>query len=369
MVPKQRNRLPRAARELVRRYEYLPDKVRPVHRSALLADYAAAPFEGPSPYEHVESLTFLGHEFHYSVQYAPHYARGRGEFCGFGDGFFIWFGECEFESLLELSVTAPDMVRIRIGDKGRGEYVASEQERARFDGPCTLVVIEPAGSPAGRCAIEGPNRSLQLYLTRDVLGRLYAGDEANLPSVLQAFVAGTLDHAAVRRLPLSPTLLRCLDDLLSCDCEGRTRRHYIQSKAMEIFCNVFDALGVEDGFGSHEASALTSRGVLKAQSILMKNFVSPPSLDDLAREVGLSRTALTAGFRAIVKRSVFGYIQELRMQHALTLLQEPGSSITQVAFAVGYTHVSSFSVAVQRRLGVTPRDLRRRVLDGLRRHD
>src|SRR5690606_16075316 len=88
--------------------------------------------------------------------------------------------------------------------------------------------------------------------------------------------------------------------------------------------------------------------------------VNPPSLEALAREVGLSRSALCTGFRQILGQSVFDHIQELRMQQALALLNERGTSITQIAYAVGYKSAASFSVAVQRHFGATPTELRRR---------
>lgn len=344
---------------LARRYDYLPDRIRAVHRTLRTDDYAFEEFDGPSPYPEVEALIPLGHPWHYRAQYASSYAVGQSEFCGFADGFFILVYDCELAEPLQLTVTAPDMLRIRLAARGRGEYCANDHT-VDFEGPHTLVMIDPADAPPASAAIEGSNRAVQLYIGRSVLQTLFDGDEGDLPEVLQAFVSGTLDHSVVCRLPLSPALLRCLEDLQSCDCEGRTRRYYIQSKAMEILCHTFEALGDEDGFGSAEASAITSRGVHKAQAILMERFISPPSLDHLATQVGLSRTSLTVGFRRILGRSVFDYIHDLRMQHALALLNEPGSSITQVAYAVGYNHASSFSVAVQRHFGATPSELRKR---------
>ena len=90
-----------------------------------------------------------------------------------------------------------------------------------------------------------------------------------------------------------------------------------------------------------------------------KRFVRPPSLEDLAREVGLSRSSLCAGFRQILGQSAFEYIQDRRMERALALLSETQDPITEVAHAVGYSHLSSFTVAVQRRFGMSPSELRR----------
>jgi AraC family transcriptional activator of pyochelin receptor len=102
--------------------------------------------------------------------------------------------------------------------------------------------------------------------------------------------------------------------------------------------------------------------VFRAQQILKDRFVSPPSLDDLARQVGISRSGLCAGFRQILGKTVFGYIQDLRMEHALILLSETQDSMTDIAHAVGYNHLSNFTVAVQRRYGMTPSELRRNAL-------
>jgi AraC family transcriptional activator of pyochelin receptor len=349
-----------ARRLPVRRYDYLPDRMRTVHYTGGSETYAAEPLDESPLASHIDAIIPLGHAWHYGLRFASAYATGRAEFCGLAEGFFVMMADCEFTQPVEVAVSAPDMLRIRISAKGAGEYIADHDEIAQFDGPSTLVVIEPAGAPQARCATEGPYRAAQLYIHRAALAKLYEGDEGDLPVVLQAFLSGGLQRPVVRQMPLTPALMRCLEDLLENQCEGRTRRHFVQSKTMEIFCHAFDALKHEDSFGSPDASMTTSRGVLKAQAILMEQFVAPPSLDHLAQEVGLSRTSLTAGFRRIIGQSVFDYIQDLRMNHALELLNEPGSTVTQVAYAVGYNHPSSFSVAVQRRFGASPSDLRRK---------
>jgi AraC-like DNA-binding protein len=50
------------------------------------------------------------------------------------------------------------------------------------------------------------------------------------------------------------------------------------------------------------------------------------------------------------------------MQQALAMLNRQDATIAEVAYAVGYGHPSSFSVAVQRRFGTTASELRRRGL-------
>jgi AraC-like DNA-binding protein len=135
---------------------------------------------------------------------------------------------------------------------------------------------------------------------------------------------------------------------------------FLQSRAVEIVCQAIEALEHQDNLGTAETTMLTARGVLKAQRRLAEDFVTPPSLEDLALEVGLSRSALCTGFRQMLGQSVFDYILSLRMERALALLNERDASITAIAHTVGYNHTSSFSVAVQRYFGATPSELRRR---------
>lgn len=308
----------------------------------------------------IDRFVSLGDPLHYRVHPAENCAVGRYEFCGLSDGLFVQISDMTYATVYPMSLSAPDMLRVRIASDDDAEYAPARGDRLDLKGPGATIIIEPAGQPPAEAVFTGHNHAASVYIHRRVLKRLYAGREHELPAVLQSFLAGRLRHTVARRLPLAPGLLRCLGDLHACELEGQGRRLFIGSKALEILCHALEALMQEDGLGSQDASASTTRGVLKAQQLLMKNFVTPPSLDDLAHEVGLSRSSLCNRFRQIVGQTVFAYIADLRMQHALALLNQGKASITQIAYEVGYSHPSSFSLAIQRRFGTTPSELRRR---------
>lgn len=340
----------------LRRFPVAPSERRPVMLTYAIQDYAG---DDALPAE-IETFVHLGDLCHYRMHFAEAYCVGHSEFCGLEDGFFVHISDMTFAAPCPMSVLAPNMLRIRIASDGDGEYASARGDVLDIRGAGAAIIIEPPGLPPAEAAFMGRCHAVQVYIHRDTLRHLYAQGEQELPAVLQAFAAGNLQRTVARRLPLVPGLLRCLEDLHGCGLAGHSRRLFIRSKAVEILCHAFEALAQEDDFGSTEVSALTTRGVLKAQRLLMENFVTPPSLDDLAHQVGLSRSGLCAGFRQIVGLTVFDYIGDLRMQHALALLNQRNASITQIAYAVGYTHPSSFSVAVQRRFGTTPSALRRR---------
>lgn len=298
---------------------------------------------------------------------SPHYrcdikafGSGRYEFCGLSAGFFITFGDMDFGTPKSALMSFPDMLRVYVASRGDGEYVSPHGNPLSLEAPNTAIVIEPANAPATDATFAGCIRYVCVFIRREALKTLYAGCEHELPTVLQAFLEGELQETIARPLPVAAALLRCLEDVHASPLEGRRRHLFLQSKAVEIVCQALEAFEHGEAVGSAEVKRLTVRCVLKAQRLLSENFVTPPSLEDLAHHVGLSRSTLCTGFRQVVGKSVFDYIQDLRMQEALALLNGRGVSISEIAHAVGYNRASSFSVAVQRHFGATPTELRRR---------
>jgi len=310
----------------------------------------------------VEMIMPLGEPSHYRAHLAKDWGGGHSEFCGLADGLFAQLTDITYATPYAMSVSAPNMLRVRIASDGDCEYATADGDRIDIRGPGASIIIEPPGMPPAEAAFGGCNQGASIIIHRNTLKRLYAQSTQELPAEVQAFIAGNLQRSVARRLPLARGLLRCLEDMQACDLEGHSRRLFIRSKAIEILCHAFKAMAQEESFGSPETSALTTRSVLKAQRLLAENFVTPPSLEDLAHEVGLSRSSLCVGFRQIVGQTVYDYIADRRMEHAFTLLNQRDTSITQIAYAVGYSHPSSFSMAIQRRFGTTPSELRRRGL-------
>lgn len=345
LVPVRRFPRPaQGATQVSVRYSVNDYAVDPATRSQLVAD----------------DFVWLSDDRHYRFDVQGAFGSSRNEFCGLADGFFVTSAETHFRAPQSGFIGCPDSLQIYVASSGDGEYVPSGGEPLSFEAPSTVFIVEPAGAPPAEVTFAGLTRYIYIVVHREVLKKLYAGGEHELPPLLQAFLAGELTRTAGRALPLSAAMLRCLDDVRDCTLEGRRRRVFLHSKALEVLCQALEAFDQSEGLEAVETTKLTAKGVLKAQRLLTEHYATPPSLGDLAAEVGLSRSALSAGFRLILGQSVFDYIQDLRMQHALELLSERDDSITQIAYAVGYNRVSSFSVAVHRHFGATPSELRRR---------
>lgn len=78
------------------------------------------------------------------------------------------------------------------------------------------------------------------------------------------------------------------------------------------------------------------------------------TIEALAQQVGLSRSAFAERFRSVVGDPPLTYLARWRMQLAIGLLRDPHQSLTVIAQRVGYESVYSFSKAFKKLTGISP---------------
>jgi transcriptional regulator GlxA family with amidase domain len=95
--------------------------------------------------------------------------------------------------------------------------------------------------------------------------------------------------------------------------------------------------------------------VHRAQNILVENLDRPPSLEQLAEQVGSSARNLSRRFRQHLNLTIGEYQRELRLEHARALLQEDGSKVEDVARACGFSGPRQLRNLYHQRFGRSPR--------------
>jgi AraC-like DNA-binding protein len=86
-------------------------------------------------------------------------------------------------------------------------------------------------------------------------------------------------------------------------------------------------------------------------------------LEELAKQVGLSRALLAQRFGDLVGISPMKYLTKWRMQIASELLTRGSAKVATVALDVGYASEEAFSRAFKKTVGVSPSAWRRRHVD------
>jgi AraC-like DNA-binding protein len=169
---------------------------------------------------------------------------------------------------------------------------------------------------------------LRLDLSQDVAGEW----------IRTTFQYGAAEVAAGR--PGSETVLAKLSELLFVEA---VRRH---------------AASLPEG-QTGWFSGLRDPYVSRALALLHRDVTRRWTVDDLGREIGLSRSALADRFMHLLGVPPMHYLAQWRMQVAMQKLRGTSTPLGQVAETVGYDSEAAFSRAFKKAFGMAPATWRR----------
>ena len=106
-------------------------------------------------------------------------------------------------------------------------------------------------------------------------------------------------------------------------------------------------------------AGLRDRFVGKVLALMHEQPDRPWSVDDLAHEVGLSRSALHERFVKYIHQPPMQYLASWRIQLGARMLRESNRKVAAIALDVGYDSEAAFSRAFRRLVGTPPAAWRR----------
>lgn len=118
-----------------------------------------------------------------------------------------------------------------------------------------------------------------------------------------------------------------------------------------------------DGLAPGESgwlAGLRDRYVGRTLSLLHEQPAHPWTIEELAKKIGMSRSALGERFKALIGVPPMQYLNRWRTSLAATQLRESDVSILRVATAVGYQSEAAFNRAFKREFGLPPAAWRKR---------
>ncbi|NDJ18531.1 helix-turn-helix transcriptional regulator [Myxacorys almedinensis] len=207
------------------------------------------------------------------------------------------------------------------------------------------------------CSGQLPILEVTVEMSPDVLIN-FAGDRGALPLELQHLIGASIQPSYARVGVLSPTMQGVLWQIIRCPYRGLMKRMYLESKALEIAALMLEQeQEVQQGRRVliHLKSDEVDR-IHRARKILLQNLEAPPSLMELARQVGLNDSALKRGFRQVFGKPVFGYLLDYRMEQAQQLLMSGDLKVGEVMQQVGFRNRQYFAEAFRKKFGVNPKD-------------
>jgi AraC-like DNA-binding protein len=116
--------------------------------------------------------------------------------------------------------------------------------------------------------------------------------------------------------------------------------------------------------GPAPAAARRRRRAERVRELLAARGAARITLDDVAREVGVSPFHLAREFHDETGLPIHRYLNRLRLRTALARLVRDGDDLTSVALDTGFSSHAHFSDAFRREFGRPPSAFRRRLARG-----
>nr|WP_068888836.1 AraC family transcriptional regulator [Pedobacter panaciterrae] len=186
----------------------------------------------------------------------------------------------------------------------------------------------------------------------------YSGESRTMDDFLDHINKNLSRTLSKDEIKVSPKIFSAIHAIKNCAYQGLTRKIFLESKIYELI-----AFANEDSEGANIDLKLTASDIecIKYAALLIReNLDSPATIIELARKVGINQTKLKSGFKRFFGNTVFGYLQETRMERARSFLLDTSLTIQEISNLSGYQNISNFSLAFKNTYGYPPNKLRSR---------
>ena len=155
---------------------------------------------------------------------------------------------------------------------------------------------------------------------------------------------------------IKPTVAIVLQQIINSNINSSIRELYVKGKVYELLSLHFQKDETAEGeycpFLVDEQNVLKIR---KAKEIIIQRMAEPPSLQELANEIGLNIKKLKEGFKQIYGDTVYSFLFDYKMEHSRRLLETNQYNVNEVGLQVGYSTSSHFIAAFKKKFGTTPK--------------
>ncbi|WP_298484322.1 substrate-binding domain-containing protein [uncultured Maribacter sp.] len=129
---------------------------------------------------------------------------------------------------------------------------------------------------------------------------------------------------------------------------------YNREKLRYYFINNIHKINTNQSFGSIEQDFLSKINEIITDNLDNSKF----SVENLAGALNISRVQLYRKTKAIIGVTISDYIQNMRLEKAKNLLQETQLTISEIAYATGFSSPNYFSTSFKNKFGKSPKEYR-----------
>ena len=203
-----------------------------------------------------------------------------------------------------------------------------------------------------------PDKPLQCVLIATApknLQNLPNGEGELFTDLLEQLVRPSDSYVEGPRFYMTPEMEQIVNNIFNNQYEGKAKMMFFRSQITALLSHFFWQLSTLE---TQEIKTPEREKLYQAKEILSQNLDTPPSLAELARQIGLNTFKLKKEFKEFFGVPVFKYLQNERMSTAHDLIRSKNATVQEAAWHVGYDSLSSFSNAFHKRFGFRPSEIK-----------
>lgn len=255
------------------------------------------------------------------------------------------------------------MMRKLSAEYSSGLINPDEDERPAF--------VLSAEHPSGNGAWHSHKRTQLVHASAGAISVHTRRSRWVVPVSRAIWIPGEVEHCVTSRHPYQLLTLYVESSLVACPtsctvvavdrlaeellraASGFDARNFTDGPDSRLIAVLLDRLAVLDEVPILHIPSPTTSSLHSVVEALQANPGDPRTIDQWSTELGVSRRTLARRFAHETGMSFSQWRQHLRLLTALELLGG-GSTVTEVAYDVGYDDVSSFIALFKKALGTTP---------------
>ena len=188
------------------------------------------------------------------------------------------------------------------------------------------------------------------YLPHDHIGLI------NLKKGLEQGKATVFSNLNVH---ITPEIIAILHSLKTSTHTGFCEKLFMESKVLELLALQLSQFEQQqNGQAVQQLKKEDLDKMYEIQKILTNNLQSQLSLRTLSHMVGTNEFNLKRNFKIAFGTTVYGYLNQYKMEQAKALLMEKDMPIAEIAVKMGYKYATHFSSAFKKYFGYLPTKIR-----------
>ncbi|MCC8967884.1 helix-turn-helix transcriptional regulator [Bradyrhizobium sp. Pear76] len=187
---------------------------------------------------------------------------------------------------------------------------------------------------------------LPFYLPRAVLIDIAQQNSVRFDGELQYTFGSSYDDAIIRNLGSAL--------LLALERDHRVNGLFLDHILHAVGSHVVERYGAPGATRAHARGGLASWQERRAKELMSASLSSDVTLKRLAEECGLTVSHFARAFRQSAQVPPHRWLQERRVERALTMLAGREASLSEIAVDCGFADQSHFARVFRRHIGISP---------------